>query len=210
MAKISFVFHSYCEIRYASNDAVACLGRIIRLSKNKIFLHDCTIFTPGEDFAAIITIESRTHGLQVYKAQIKQMTNEYVEYDELELMTDIDRRYGARIAVGLQAMVVDKDNPLLGVDAIIQSLSVSGISIGVHSCYKIGDIIELHFTLNTRRMGVHDIATKCKIVRLIDSTDYGMYRYGCTFDNMSCDDANVVEDYVLETQTEIMRYMYGA
>lgn len=201
MAKISFFTDSRCEIRFAVNNVIACVGKIVEADRNKIYLRDSTIFKQGENFTGIITIENFVYEIKVYRAYIRQIGSNFVAFENLELMTGSERRSNMRIAVEIPAKIISESKSCH--DITIKTISISGLSFNADKPYNIGDEINVCFALN-----LHDFNVKCRIVRSVHS-EFGKYSYGCAFEDISENEVSAIENFVIETHATISRYMYG-
>ena len=199
------VIDSFCEIKYAANGVTVCTGNITNVDDGRIYLKNIVTFIQTQNFAGTITVLNRKHGLQVFKADIKQMTAGYVVLENLSRVVNSDRRSGYRASVGLQALVTINSEPNVGNDAIIQDMSVSGISLSVYKALDIGNIIHVQFPLQN---GSHVCEADCTVVRNIGSINYSMRRYGCEFTNMSDEDRKLINDYMTDMRIQMMRRIF--
>lgn len=203
MSYLSHVEGTFCEIKRESGYVVICTGNIVSMDAEQIVLKNKVSFMPAENFRGIITILSQNRGLQVFKADVKQITADTVLLENLQRIVNADRRTGYRIAVGLPALVTIDSEPGVGYDTIIQDMSVSGISISIHKVFKIDDIIRVQFPLDPENS--HVCVADCNIVRTIGSVNYSMRRYGCEFTNMSDSDRQLINAYLTKLRTKQMR-----
>jgi len=203
---MSFLTHAidtFCEIKSETGYAVICTGNIVSFERDLIVLKNIVSFMKADNFKGIITIISKNRGLQVFKADVKQITADSVVIDNLQRIVNADRRAGYRMAVGLPALVTIDSEPGVGYDTIIQDMSVSGISISVHKSFKIDDIIRVQFPLDPENS--HICVADCNVVRTIGSVNYSMRRYGCEFSEVSASDRQLINAYLTQLRTKQMR-----
>lgn len=203
MSYLSHVEDAFCEIKSESGYAVICTGNIVSIAQDEIILKNKVTFLSAENFKGIITILSKNRGFQLFKADIAQINDNRIVLKNLERIINLDRRTGTRFAVGLSALVTIDSEPGIGYDAIIQDMSVSGISISIYKKFNIDDIIRVQFPLDPENS--HICVADCNVVRTIGSVNYNMRRYGCEFSEMSDSDRQLINAYLTQLRTNQMR-----
>ena len=202
---IAYTIGAFCEIKLASNYVTVCTGNIENITADKISLTNTVLYTKPATFDAIITVLNQTSGLHVYKATVTKIDHNDLHIENVQRLVQTDRRAGIRADVGLQALVTIDNEPEMGYDAIVLNMSVTGIAISVHKAFSVGDIITVQFVLNDDAQRTYLLSCKCSIVRTIGSTNYLMRRYGCEFVDMSPVDRQLINDYMAQLRTQMMR-----
>ena len=203
MNNLSYHIGSFCEIKNASSGVSVCAGVIDNVVDNQLRLLNMSLFLHVENFSGIITVTSRTCGLQIYRADIKSLSCDGIVIENLQRVVNSDRRNGQRVEVGLSAIVVLHNNFAIAYDAIIQDISISGISISIHKLLDVGETINVQFRLDTST--AHFCEADCHVVRMISGSGSNMRRYGCEFVNMSDEDRQLINDFVTKVRAEQLK-----
>ncbi len=194
---------SFCEIKTVFSAKTVCTGYVASAGENNIVIKKA-VFTPSDrPFDAIVSLLSKSRGLQVFKTRILSMSTEgAVVYDSLEKVTDMERRMAFRATVDLPALVTSDREPSAGYDAIIKDMSIKGISLWVHSTFSVDDIIEIQFPIEPVLC-----RCRCNIVRVIGNSNYSMKKYGCDFISMTDESSAAIQTFMMQKRTELMRQM---
>lgn len=200
---LSYHIGSFCEIKNASSGASVCAGTIDSIVDNRLLLLNMSLFLYVENFSGIITVTNRNCGLQVYRADIKTVSNDGIIVENLQRVVNSDRRNGHRVEVGLSAVVVLHNNFAVAYDAIIQDISISGISISVHKLIDVDEIINVQFRLTDSTAHFCDV--DCHVVRLISGSGGSMRRYGCDFVRLSDEDRQLINEFVTKVRSEQLK-----
>lgn len=203
MNSLSYHIGSFCEIKVAVSGVSVCTGIISDAADGWIHLQNLSMFMHVDNFDGILTITNRNGSLQVYRADIKTANSDKIVIDNLQRVVNNDRRNGQRVAVGLSAIVVLHNNFAIAYDAIIQDISISGISISVHKLIDIGEMINVQFRLDSST--AHFCDTDCHVVRMISGSGGSMRRYGCEFVRMSDDDRRLINEFVTKIRSEQLK-----
>lgn len=205
MEQISNAAGALCEIKYALNGVTICTGSIMSVSGSKLCLKNAILFAHDESFAGIITILSPLYGFRVYKADIQEITSEYVVVENIQYVVNLDRRFGYRAVVNIPAIVVSENDPGVAIDAVIQNISASGILISMHRPFQIKEDIKVRFPLDPKHP--HTCTVACCVVRRSDNLNHGIYQYGCKFSSMSDTDRRLVISYMNNLRIKQLRRM---
>lgn len=206
MCLLSKYTGSFCEIKMVQSAKIVCTGYIKSVSENGFAIKNAVFFAKDQTFNAIVSVLSQTRGLQVFKTQVLSVTAAgEIEFDNLEKVTDVERRTAFRAVVDLPALVVSDKEPGVGYDAIIKDISVKGISLWVHKAFSIDDIIRVQFPLTSYNQTVCDC--QCNVVRAIGSNMYSLKKYGCDFAKMTDQSLAAIQALMTRKRTEMMQQM---